>query len=172
MSLSLFEICIPNYLQTLNAVSNVLAKGATYAEANGRAVDDLLALSLHETMWPLQQQLVSVMHHSLGAIEGVKRGEFNPPKKMPNTTYTDFQQLIDETAARIGEFSSEEINKLEGHPMKFKAGEREIPFTGENFILSFSLPNFYFHAATTYDLLRREGVELSKMDYLGRLRKG
>ena len=64
----------------------------------------------------------------------------------------------------------DEINALADKPMLFKMGETEIPFTTDNFMLSFSLPNFYFHATTTYAVLREHGVPLGKMDYLGQLR--
>ena len=171
MSLPLYEIVVPNFTQTLNAVSQVLAKGAEFARERGEAADSLLDLGLHETMWPLRPQLVSVMHHSLGAIKGIQKGEFNPPTAMPDESYAGFQQLITDTVAEINALSADDINALEGVTMKFKAGSFEMGFTGENFLLSFSLPNFYFHAATAYDILRKEGVGLNKMDYLGQLRK-
>ncbi len=56
--------------------------------------------------------------------------------------------------------------------MVFKLSDSEVPFTTTNFLLSFSLPNFYFHATTTYDILRMHGVPLGKFDYLGALRVG
>ena len=68
--------------------------------------------------------------------------------------------------------SREGIDALADGPMLFKMGSTEIPFTTGNFILSFSLPNFYFHATTTYDVLRMHGVPLGKVDYLGALRVG
>ncbi len=68
--------------------------------------------------------------------------------------------------------SEEDINGLSGKPMKFKMGDFEIPFVAENFVMSFSLPNFYFHATTTYDMLRMAGVPLGKRDYMGEMRVG
>ncbi len=171
MSLSLHEIVVPNFIQTLNAVSQILVKGEEFAREKGETADSLLELGLHETMWTLRPQLVSVMHHSLGAIRGIQKGEFNPPTPMPDQSYADFQQLITETVTEITAIPADEINVLEGKDMKFKAGSFEMGFTGENFLLSFSLPNFYFHATTTYDIFRKEGMALSKMDYLGCLRK-
>ncbi len=61
----------------------------------------------------------------------------------------------------------DEINALEGNDMRFEMGDLKIPFTTAGFILSFSFPNFYFHATTTYDILRWKGAELGKMDFLG-----
>ncbi len=64
----------------------------------------------------------------------------------------------------------EEVNALEGRDLAFKLGEHQMPFVAENFLMSFSLPNFYFHATTAYDILRMKGVPLGKRDYEGRLR--
>jgi hypothetical protein len=79
--------------------------------------------------------------------------------------------MVTETIAELESISADEVNGLEGKDMQFKMGEITIPFTAENFILSFSLPNFFFHATTTYDILRMKGVPLGKRDFLGRLRK-
>ena len=79
------------------------------------------------------------------------------------------------TAATLHELkaqSREEIDTLGDGKVVFKIGGNEIPFTAENFALSFSLPNFYFHATTLYDILRLHGVPLGKRDFLGKLRIG
>ena len=72
----------------------------------------------------------------------------------------------------MGEQDPETINALAGKTVIFKLGANEMPFTAENFALSFSLPNFYFHATTAYDILRMKGVEIGKMDFLGKMRIG
>ena len=66
--------------------------------------------------------------------------------------------------------TADEVNALQGKDMAFQMRDFRIPFLAETFILSFSLPNFYFHAATTYDLLRMKGVPLGKRDFLGQMR--
>ena len=65
-----------------------------------------------------------------------------------------------------------EVEALSQKSMVFKLGENELPFTNQNFLLSFSLPNFYFHATTTYDILRMLGVPLGKRDFLGSMKMG
>ncbi|MEM9622424.1 MAG: DUF1993 family protein, partial [Pseudomonadota bacterium] len=72
----------------------------------------------------------------------------------------------------LASLSESEVDGLADKSLVFKLGEREMPFTNENFLLSFSLPNFYFHATTAYDILRMLGTPLGKMDFLGRLRVG
>ena len=76
------------------------------------------------------------------------------------------------TEAREGlaDYSAETVNGFEGKAMEFRMGKMAIPFNAEDFLLTFSLPNFYFHATTTYDMLRMKGTSIGKMDFMGRLR--
>ena len=129
-----------------------------------------MQLKLHDDMLPLSFQVNSVWHHSLGAIEGIKAGLFQPPPKLRDVDYAKLKALVAEAISGLEGVGREEVEALAEKPMVFKLGDREIPFSTDSFILSFSLPNFYFHAATAYDLLRIEGVPLGKMDYLGQLR--
>ena len=171
MSLSLYDISIPNYLQMLGSTTGVLSKSAEHAEQNGLDVDTLLAAKLHPEMLPLRFQLVSVVHHSLGAIEGMKQGLFMPPSAMMlDASYQDMQTLLNDASKQIELITQDEINALSGKAMLFKMDGFELPFTAEDFIQSFSLPNFYFHVTTTYDILRMEGVPLGKLDFMGNIR--
>lgn len=172
MSVSLYALTIENYLQALSGVKTILDKGAEYAASRGENPDDLVGLRLCEDMAPVHFQVISVWHHSLGAVNGMRAGLFQPPPKTPDFDYAGLQELVNDTLATLREITPEEINPLADKPMVFRAGEREIPFTMANFALSFSLPNLYFHATTLYDLLRQHGVPLSKMTYLGALRVG
>lgn len=172
MSISLYDASVGSYLQILPAVNKVLKKGAAHCEGGEMSCNDLLDIQLHPDMFPLRFQIISVMHHSLGAIKGIQQGEFTPPKGMPDVSYEGFSDKIDETIAELKALSPESINELMGKPMKFKMGDLELPFSAENFIMTFSLPNFYFHAATAYDILRLKGVKLGKADFLGHMRIG
>ena len=91
---------------------------------------------------------------------------------MPGVDYAALQGIVDEALTSLQEVSRDTIDALEGKPVIFKLSGQEIPFTAENFITSFSLPNFYFHATTAYDILRMAGVPLGKLDFLGQLRVG
>ena len=86
--------------------------------------------------------------------------------------YQKTRDLVAEAISGLESVTRDEIDALADKPMVFRSGDREAPFTAANFILSFSLPNFYFHAATTYAVLRMHGVPLGKMDYLGAMRVG
>lgn len=170
MSFTLYDICIPSFIQTLDSTINVLDKGKAFAEAQGMDLEELTKISLRDDMLPLTFQVISVAHHSLGAVNGIKAGEFAPPPKMPGIDYLGLQNLLIDAKEQIASLSADEINALTGNPLTFKLGSREIPFIVENFIQGFSLPNFYFHATTTYDLLRMQGVDLGKKDFLGDMR--
>lgn len=170
MTLSLYDVSVGSYLQVLDACGNVLDKGRDYARDKGLDPAELVETRLHPEMLPLRFQIVSVWHHSLGALRGVQEGIFSPPPSKPELDYAGLRGLVVEAAEGLRELSRDEVESLAGKSMKFKVGDFEMPFLAEDFILTFSLPNFYFHATTTYDLLRMSGVPLGKMDFLGRMR--
>ena len=170
MSISLYDLSVANYLQGLNAVSGFLGKGHEFCMGNRIDLDEIVELRLFEDMLPFHSQIAFVVHHSLGAMDGLKNGVFNPPVLNETFDYPGLQKLVADAALTLQRLDRPEVNALEGRGMIFQVGERKIPFTAENFILSFSLPNFYFHAATAYDILRNRGVPLGKRHYLGHLR--
>lgn len=170
MALSLYQCSIPTYLQTLGGIEGCLAKGLTYCADQGVDPQSIADTNLYEDMWGFDKQIQSACHHSLGAIKGMQAGEFNPPKFQPDIDYEGLVRLVGETRAELEMFSANEIDALQGNKMKFQAGKVEIPFIAEDFLLSFSLPNFFFHATTSYDILRHRGVPIGKRDYVGRMR--
>ena len=127
--------------------------------------------SIFEPSSPFRFQVISVVHHSLGAINGIKEGVFSTPPSL-DSDYAALQAMVKDAIGQLQAMPENEIEALAGKAMKFKMGDFEIPFTAENFILSFSLPNLYFHATTAYDILRMAGVPLGKRDFLGDMRMG
>ena len=170
MAISLYDISVSTYLQVLGGISGVLEKGAEYAGKNDLDLAEVVETRLHPDMLPFRFQVTAATHLSLGAIRGIREGVFSPPPPMPDLDYSGLRDHVSDTVTELKMVEREEVDALEGNEMKFKMGDFEMPFTAENFILSFSLPNFYFHATTTYDLLRMAGVPLGKMDFLGKLR--
>lgn len=170
MTIAFEEASIGTYQQILEGVANALEKGASFASDNGVDPQDLVMARLADDMMPLHFQVVSVCHHSLGALQGMRAGRFAPPSFDLDKSYAELQDLVAQTRTGLGEFDN--VAELADKSMIFALGEMEMPFTNQNFLLSFSLPNFYFHATTTYDLLRMKGVALSKRDFLGQMRVG
>jgi uncharacterized protein len=170
VSISLYDMTVPSYLQTITAVGGFLDKGLAFCKSNNTNPEEMVETRLAADMHPLRFQIVSVAHHSLGAIEGVMKGVFLPPGKTEPLDYQGLQKLIADTGDGLRRLSPEQVNALEGKHVDFQMRDRKVPFTAENFLLSFSLPNFYFHATTAYDILRSKAVPLGKRDFLGRLR--
>ena len=172
MAVSLYEATVERFLQGLGGLSGVLENGLAHCTKTGADPNAFAETRLWDDMLPLSFQVVSVAHHSLGAIEGVKQGVFSPPHREP-LSYAELQALVARTQESLQRLTPGEVDALQGRDVVFKVGERQIPFVAEGFLLSFSLPNFYFHAATAYDILRSKGVPLTKRDYMGKpLSKG
>ena len=169
MAVSLYDLSVPNFLQILGGVEGFLARGLTHFKEKNVDPNDVVEARLFADMLPFRFQIASVAHHSLGAINGVKSGSFAPPG--PSTLdYAGLQKLVTDAREALQQVKPDEMNAYEGKDVIFQLGERKLPFTAEGFIQSFSMPNFYFHAATGYDILRMKGVPLGKRDFLGRMR--
>lgn len=171
MSVSLYDLSVGSYVQILEGVVATLDKGAAHCEANGIALDEVVETRLRDDMANFHFQVVCVSHHSIGTIEALRSGEFRPPNYEP-CDYASLQKMTGESLAALKGLSKDEVEGFSGGKVVFKMGGNEIPFTAENFVLSFSLPNFYFHAATAYDVLRMKGAPIGKLDFLGPIKAG
>ncbi len=172
MSNSLYDISVGSYLQALSGMAIVLDKGAAFAEDNNFNDDDFVVLKLHDTMLPFLFQVNCVRVHSVDALSSLEAGVYIPPKSIEQRDYKGLQLMVAETLDELKSISPDQVNAAQGKTVIFKFGEREIPFTAENFIMSFSLPNLNFHITTAYDILRMKGVPLGKSDFLGQMRVG
>ena len=172
MATSLYDLSVGSYKQIVASAAGVLAKGAQHCAENDIDPADIVATSLHPDMATFHFQVVCIYHHSMGAVNAIKSGEFSPPSGYPDTDYAGLHALIDKGMDELNAIDAHELNQHADGKIIFKLGGNEIPFTTENFILSFSLPNFYFHATTAYDILRSRGVAIGKLDFLGPLRMG
>ena len=170
MTFSLYAATIPTYRQILSAISGVLKKAEAFAAEQGIASNDLVMLRLAEDMLPFGYQIKSMVGHSRGAIDGVRAGIFSPDRSAWPDSIADLEALVAEAIAALEAVDPAEIDGLVGRPMRFSMGEMHMDFVAEEFLLSFSQPNFYFHATTAYDILRANGVPLGKRDFLGRPR--
>ncbi len=172
MSLSFYDVSVGTYLQIAGATQAFMATAADHFQAQGTPLDDVVNARLADDMNTFHFQAVCVVHHSLGAVKGMQSGEFRPPSGYADTDYAGLQQLVGDAVAKLEALTPAEVNALADGQLMFKLGDNALPFTNQNFLLSFSLPNFYFHATTAYDLLRSLGAPLGKRDFLGQLRVG
>jgi len=170
MAFSLYAATIPSFRQMLGAVSGLLDKAETFCAEKGIAPQELIQARLAADMFPLAYQVKSTAVHSLGAIEGVRKGVFSPDMTAPPETFAALRARIAETLIALEKIDIAEVDSFLGRDMHFSFGDKHIDFTAEDFLLSFSQPNFYFHAATTYDILRWKGIPIGKRDFIGKVR--
>ena len=169
MAFSLYDATVANHLQILGAVDSFLEKSLAHFREKGIDPAEVVETRLAPDMLPLRFQIVSVAHHSRGAMEAAKNGVFVPPSGKPDLDYAALQALVAEARNELAALTPEAVNALIGREVTFKIGDRALPFTAEGFLMSFSLPNFFFHATTTYAILRHKGAPLGKRDFMGRL---
>jgi hypothetical protein len=169
MAISLYDLSVPTYLQVLGGVESYLAKGLAFAKEKNIDPNEIVETRLFPDMAPFRFQIVSAAHHSANGVKGAMAGQFSPPRPA-GEDYAGLQKLVSDARASLEAIKPDEVNAAEGKDVIFSVGDRKIPFKAQDFLMSFSLPNFHFHATTAYDILRQKGVPLGKRDYLGRLR--
>ena len=170
MAISLYDASVVSFLQVLGGVAGVLDRGLSHCTDNNIDTIEIVETRLFPDMLPFRYQVLSTVHHSIGAIEAVKVGTFTPPTTMEPLDYAGLQKYVADGIAKLKALKPDEVNALEGRDMLFQMRDFKIPFTAEGFLLSFSLPNLHFHATTAYDILRTKGAPLGKRDYLGQMR--
>lgn len=168
MAFSLYDATIPTYIQILSATGGQIEKAKAFCAEKGVAEADLLNAHFGPDMLSLSWQLKWVSTHSIGSIEGVRKGSFEPDRVPPTEDLAGFRAQIDGTIAALKAITVEEMESFIGRDMVFTIGDQlRMDFLAEHFLMSFSLPNFMFHATTAYDILRQQGVDIGKRDFLG-----
>jgi uncharacterized protein len=170
MATSLYDLSVPTFLQTVRAIGGFLNRAATHCSETHADPDDFVHARLFDDMAPFHFQIEAAWHHSVWGLEAVKTGVFAPPALVGPVPFADLQAMIGKAETALEAFIPDEVNSRAGKDLDLQIGPRRLTFTSETLILSFSLPNFYFHAVTAYDILRTRGVPLGKRDYEGRLR--
>ncbi|TIX51467.1 DUF1993 domain-containing protein [Alteraurantiacibacter aquimixticola] len=166
MPVSLHAATIPSMLQMIGAAKGWLDK----AEDSDLSEEEIASACLIEDMLPFAYQVKSIAVHSQGAIEGVRKGVFSPDRSEPAETLEGMRERLEEARAFLSALTEAELEGFIGQDMRFEIGDKRLDFTAEDFLLSFSQPNFYFHATAAYAILRHKGVPVGKIDYLGRMR--
>jgi hypothetical protein len=170
MSTSLYDLSVPTFLQTVRAIGGFLDRAARHFAATGADADAFVNARLYDDMAPFHFQIEAAWHHSNWGMEALKTGAFTPPALVGPVPFAELQAMIVKAETALQAFTPDEVNGWADKDLDLQIGPRRLAFTPESFILSFSLPNFHFHAVTAYDILRSRGVPLGKRDYEGRLR--
>lgn len=170
MTVSLDDAYVKTCLQILESTALQLDKAEEHCKANGLSLEAVAKARLAPDMWPYAKQVLQAVHHSARAIAGVREGVFGPDL---DPAPSDFAALRSEVARAIETLHAVppgELDSIADRDMRFEFGPRRMDFTVADFLLSFSLPNFFFHATTAYDILRNLGVEVGKRDFMGQVR--
>jgi hypothetical protein len=165
LSLSLYDASIPVYSRMLNNLAGFLDKAEAYAKEKGVELSTLAEAKLAPDMGSFIRQ---VQFASDAAKGGAARLAQIDPPSFPDveTTFPELKARIAKTIAFVESVKPEQVNGGEDRTIVLKFPQGSMSFTGQNFLLQFSLPNFLFHVTTAYALLRSQGVPLGKMDYL------
>jgi len=166
MPISMYQASVPVLDKLLGNLSTILTKAATWAESRKIDQSVLINARLAPDMFALARQVQIACDFAKGAPARLAGAE--PPKFEDNeTSFADLQARIEKTRKAMANFSAAQIDGSEGRQIKLKFGPREMEFTGLVYLLNVVMPNFYFHYTMTYAILRHNGLELGKGDYLG-----
>ena len=114
MSISLYDVSVASFLQTLGGVAGFLQRGLEHCRDNNIDPSEIVETRLYGDMLPFRFQIVSVAHHSLGAIEGVQRGQFAPPGETPPHDYAALQKLVADARDGLLRLTSDEVTRSKG----------------------------------------------------------
>jgi hypothetical protein len=168
MSISMYQASVPAFLQMFNSLSAILEKAE--ADAAERKIDPavLLQYRLAPDMFPLIRQVQIATDHAKGCCARLA-GVDVPKYADDETTFADLTARNARTVEFVRGFRAEQIDGSEGRDITITAGSRQLQFKGQQYLLHFALPNFYFHTTTAYAILRHCGVQIGKRDFLGAL---
>lgn len=167
MKISMYQASVPNFILMLNNLSAILEKAAAHAEAKKIDPAVLINARLYPDMFPLARQVQIATDNAKGCAARLAGVE--PPKYEDNeTTFPELIARIRKTADFLATFKPEQIDGSEDKPITLKFRDATRNFIGMPYLLNYVLPNIYFHIATAYGILRHNGVEIGKQDFLGR----
>lgn len=165
--MSFHDAVIPAYLQMLNSMSGLLTKAEAHCEAKKIDPGVLLGARLYPDMLPLVRQIQLVTDFATKGCARLTQSEV-PSTPDTETSFGQLKQRIAKTIDYVRSFKPAQFEGADTRDVTFPAGpDRSLTMPGQQFLSTFSLPNFYFHAATAHGILRHNGVEIGKRDFLG-----
>ncbi len=168
MALSMYQASVPVFVKMLTNLKGVLQKAAAHAQA--RKIDETVLVNarLYPDMLPLAKQIQIASDFARGTAARLAGAE--PPSYEDNEkTLTELVTRIDRTIEFLRTKKAGEIDGSEAREIVRPVRGEPHKFTGVNYLLQYALPNFFFHATTAYAILRHNGVEVGKLDYIGKM---
>ena len=157
---------VPAFVHSLTALSKILDKAEAFAEAKKIKPDVIPQLRLIADMLPLWRQVTIACDHAKGACARLSGNEV-PSFDDTETTLAELNARIAKTIAFITTIPDAAFAEAETRTLMVKAGSRELTFAAPHYYGSYAIPNFYFHMTTAYAILRTNGVEVGKGDFIG-----
>jgi hypothetical protein len=166
MKISMYQASVPVFVRMLTNLSKVLDRAVAHAEARKIDPTVLVNARLYPDMLPLAKQIQIASDTAKGAASRLAGQE--PPKyDDTETTFAELKARIDKTIALLNSFKPEQIDGSDEKTVTLQIRGNATPFAGLAYLMNHATPNFYFHVTTAYDILRHNGVEIGKSDYLG-----
>jgi hypothetical protein len=166
MAISMYQASVPQLKKMLVNLTAILTKAEEHAAAKGIDSKVLVGARLFPDMFPLAKQVQIACDQvklGLARLASVEAPKFDDTE----STLAQLKERIAKTIAFMDSIKPEQIDGTEAKEIKFSIKEWSFEFVGEQYVLTWIIPNFYFHVTTTYNILRHNGVELGKADYLG-----
>jgi uncharacterized protein len=166
MSISMYQASVPRLVNILGNLSNILDKAQAHVDAKKLDAVTLTTYRLFPDMLPMKSQVQIACDTAKGVVArlaGVEIPVFEDDEK----TLSDLKARIAKTIAFIQTVTPGQIDGTEDKEIVIKRGDKETRYKGMQFLLGHALPNFYFHVTTAYNILRHNGIEIGKRDYLG-----
>lgn len=157
---------VPFFVHSLTALSKILDKAEAHAEEKKIKPEVIPQLRLIADMLPFWRQVTIACDHAKGAsarLAGVEVPSFPDTE----TTIAELKQRIAKTIAFIQTIPDVAYDGAEGRTITVKAGPRELTFPAPQYYSGYAVPNFFFHMSTAYNILRLNGVQIGKVDFLG-----
>jgi uncharacterized protein len=166
MSLSMYQASTPFFIRSLGNLSNILTKAASWAEAKKIEPSVLINSRLAPDMFPLSRQVQIATDIVKGCPARLSGAE---PPSFPDTetTFPELQARIKKVIDYLQSIPADKIDGSEDKKITVKGRNTEMVFTGTQYLFGFVIPNLYFHVTTAYAILRHNGLEIGKMDFIG-----
>jgi len=166
MTISMYQASVPRFVNILGNLSNILDKAQAHVDAKKLDSATLTTYRLFPDMLPMTKQVQIACDTAKGVVARLAGAEI-PAYEDNEKTLADLKARVAKTIAFIQTMTPAQIDGTEDKEIVIKRGDKETRYTGMQFLLGHALPNFYFHVTTTYNILRHNGVEIGKRDYLG-----
>ncbi|HEX4859316.1 MAG TPA: DUF1993 domain-containing protein [Usitatibacteraceae bacterium] len=166
MPLSMYQASVPAFRKTLGNLKAILKKGEAFAEARKIEPAVLTRARLYPDMFPLTRQVQIACDVAKGACCRLG-GKDIPAFEDKETTFEELYARIDRTLELVNAAQAADIDGSEEREIVITPGGREMKFKGQEYLVNWVMPNFYFHVTAAYAILRHNGVEVGKMDFLG-----